>query len=178
MINNLTNGHTRSCGCLARELRSTHKLSKTRIYKIYYNMIQRCFNKNAKEYEHYGGRSISICKEWLGKGGFLKFYKWSINNGYEDNLTIDRINVDENYSPQNCRWVTMKVQENNRRNNKNICYNGETHTLKEWKNILGFKRGCLQTRLARGWDIERAFNEPVGYVKPGYNKYSYRMKNN
>ena len=73
-------------------------------------MIQRCFNKNAKEYEHYGGRSISICKEWLGKGGFLKFYKWSINNGYEDNLTIDRINVDENYSPQNCRWVTMKVQ--------------------------------------------------------------------
>lgn len=71
----------------------------------------------------------------------------------------------------------MKVQENNRRNNKNINYNGETHTLKEWENILGFKRGCLQSRLARGWDIERAFNEPVGYIKQGYNKYSYRMKN-
>lgn len=65
VINNLTNGHTQSCGCLARELKFTHKLSKTRIYKIYYNMIQRCFNENAKGYEHYGGRSISVCKEWI-----------------------------------------------------------------------------------------------------------------
>ncbi len=140
-------------------------------------MIQRCFNKKAKEYRNYGGRSITLCEEWLGDNGFLNFYKWSMDNGYEYSLTIDRINVDKNYSPKNCRWVTMKVQGNNRRNNKKICYNGETHTLKEWEELLGFKRGCLQTRLARGWDIDRAFNEPVGYIKPGYNKYSYRMKN-
>lgn len=178
VINNLTNGHTKSCGCLQKEVRFTHGLSKTKIYRIYYDMIQRCSNKDFKEYEHYGGRNIRVCDEWSGENGFVNFYNWSIKNNYKEGLTIDRIKVDGNYCPENCRWATMKTQQNNRRNNNYITYNEQVHTLTEWNEILGFKRGVLQSRLSRGWDIDRAFTEPSGYIKPGYNKYSYRNKKN
>lgn len=117
----LRNGHTQSCGCLGREKRlksaTKHGQSETRLYAIWHAMKQRCFNPNHKNYVDYGGRGIKVCEEW--KNDFQAFYDWAMANGYEESLSIDRINNDGNYEPQNCRWVTMKEQCNNRRPRKN-----------------------------------------------------------
>ena len=159
---NLRNGHTKSCGCLkeetSRKLLTTHGLSETRMYKIYKDMKTRTTNKNCPEYKNYGGRGIKICDEWLSD--FRKFYYWSINNGYKDELTIDRIDVNGNYEPSNCRWTTQKVQQNNRTNNHNITYNGETHTMKQWAERLGIKYKTLERRInAYHLTIEKAFTK-------------------
>lgn len=162
LASNLKRGHTTSCGCLkierTKETNSTHGLSRTRIYHIYKNMKDRTTNDHNIGYKNYGGRSIKICDEWLND--FEKFYNWSMENGYKDGLTIDRINVNGNYEPSNCRWVTMKVQSNNRRNNHNITYNGETHTLSQWSERLGINCSTLSDRINRDhWPIERAFTK-------------------
>ena len=107
----LQSGRKKSCGCN----RSKHGMTGTRIYRIYKGMKERCLNKNIKLYEYYGGRGIGICPEWLGKDGFINFYNWSMENGYSDMLSIDRINPNSDYSPQNCRWVTDEIQQRNKR---------------------------------------------------------------
>lgn len=110
----LTTGHTQSCGCLQKERTSKasliHGKSKSRIHKEWRSILHRCKNPSASHYENYGGRGIKVCDEWQGENGFLNFYKWSMENGYADNLTLDRKNNDKGYSPDNCRWVTH--QEN------------------------------------------------------------------
>lgn len=132
-----------------------------RIYRIWSHLKDRCFCKTNKDYKKYGLRGITICNDWKDKQkGFINFYNWSINNGYKDNLTIDRINNNGNYEPNNCRWVTLLEQARNRRNNKNITYNNETHCISEWAEILNIPRKCLEHRLKK-WSMEQAFTKPV-----------------
>lgn len=154
--NNLKIGKTKSCGCLrketAKEINLKHGLAKTRINNIYHNMKQRCKNKNSK---YYGKRGITICSEWQN---FEKFYDWAINNGYQDNLTIDRIDNNGNYEPANCRWVTYTEQNNNRRSNHYIEYNGIKHSIAEWSKILNINYNTLKSRIKYGWSIERVLN--------------------
>lgn len=161
----LRNGNTKSCGCLQKEItvsrNKTHGKSNSRLYRTYMHMKERCFSKNDKRYEEYGGRGITICNEWLGKSGFENFYKWSMENGYADNLTIDRKDVNGNYEPSNCRWTNMRVQQNNRRNNHTLEYNGETKTLSQWSEITGIKSITILNRLRLGWSVEKALSEPV-----------------
>ena len=166
--NNLRKGNSKSCGCYNRELLTkinlTHNASNTRLYHIWICMKDRCYNPKNKKYKDYGGRGIIICDEWIND--FEAFANWAYDNGYIENVsrgecTIDRIDVNGNYCKQNCRWVNQKVQSNNKRNNHYITYNGETHTVTEWNNILGYKKGVLSRRIFSGWSIEDAFTKPV-----------------
>ena len=153
---------TKSCGCLKIETtrnilikrNTSHGLSKHPLYKKWKDMKARCYNVNNKEYKNYGERGITICEEW--EDNFLTFYNWSTSNGYKDGLTIDRINVNGNYSPENCRWNTMKEQSNNRRNTIYMTVNDETHSLSEWASITGIKYDTLWKRYKKyGWSPER-----------------------
>lgn len=171
----LTAGLTKSCGCYRREKmakRATkHGKCGERIYIIWKLMKARCNNKTSKTYVGYGSRGIKVCDEWSGDNGFSNFYNWSTNNGYSDNLTIDRIDVNGNYEPSNCRWVTMIEQANNKRNNRIIECNGEKHTLAEWSRITGVNCETISGRIKRGWAIEDAlFREANKSYKYLYKK--------
>ncbi len=153
-------GGTKSCGCYRKDKATKHNDSRTRLYRIYYAMINRVTNPNHKEYKYYGGKGITICDEW--KMSYDKFKKWALNNGYSDELTIDRIDNQKGYFPKNCRWVTIQKQEDNKTVTKRITYNSETKTLNEWAKTLNIKRMTLYYRIyVHGWDIEKAFTTPV-----------------
>lgn len=151
-------GNTKSCGCLqkekAKQLKSTHNDSKTRLYTSWCNMKARCYRKTMKRYERYGGRGIVVCDEW--KNSFITFKKWALENGYNESLTLDRIDVNGNYEPNNCRWISNLEQQSNRGNNRKITYKGETKALCEWARIYNLKWKTLQNRINDGWDIEKA----------------------
>lgn len=122
-------------------------------------MKNRCLNSRCERFNDYGGRGITVCDEWLND--FKVFYTWSVNNGYTDDLSIDRINNDKGYFPNNCRWATAKVQANNSRKCHMIEYHGEVHSMTEWAEILGFSFHLLSNRInSYGWSIERAFETP------------------
>ena len=124
----LVSGHTKSCGCKKHDpINVTHGMSKTRIFGIWCRMRQRCNNPNPKEYKIYKSRGITVCEEW--QEDFMSFYEWSINNGYGENLTIDRIDNNKGYSPENCRWITNAEQQRNKRTNIRVIYNGEDMLL-------------------------------------------------
>jgi hypothetical protein len=158
-------GHTLSCGCLNKEhvaeslkQRSTHGETNTRLFKIWQGIHKRCENANASNYYLYGARGITVCKEW---SNYVEFAKWAKENGYNDNLSIERINVNGNYCPENCKWATRKEQANNTRANHYLTYQNQTHTISEWADITGIKYGTLNSRIQRGWDIDRAINTPI-----------------
>ena len=134
-----------------------------KLYGVWTSMRSRCRNKNHKLYEHYGGRGITICKEW---DDFDAFRTWALENGYVENdnrhkCTLDRIDVNGNYEPSNCRWATVQEQLNNTRRNTLIEYNGETHTLREWADIAGINYSTFCNRWVRGWSIERMITQPT-----------------
>lgn len=153
----LKKGQATSCGCV----RNTHiSISNKRLYGIWSNIKQRCTNSKSESYKDYGGRGISICEEW--KNSSKKFVEWSLKNGYRDDLTIDRIDVNGNYEPSNCRWITNKEQQYNKRCNHRIYYNGEIKTVAEWSEKLGINSTTIITRLNRyGWSVERTLGEKV-----------------
>lgn len=160
----LRSGHTKSCGCFTNNDRKSFRYihSNTQIARAYTNIKTRCYNKSYCLYRHYGGKGIKVCDEWLGEDGFERFYNWSLSNGYKKGLSIDRIDNSKDYSPDNCRWVTMKVQQNNRTNNHRITVNGVSHTMKEWSEINEINYGTIQSRLERGWTETDAVTMKAG----------------
>lgn len=171
--NNLLNGNTHSCGCYKRNMcseRSSARIKhgaasvsasddQKRLFRIWVDMRRRCSNAERHEYAHYGGRGIHVCDEW--DNSFIAFYEWALLNGYSSGLTIDRIDVNDGYCPQNCRWADDITQANNTTTNHMIEYNGETHTIAEWSRITGIKYSALIQRINANWSIERALSEPV-----------------
>lgn len=162
--NSLRTGNTKSCGCLSAEKASifckstkkTHGLTKSRIYGVWSALKRRCYYKKDNRYYCYGGRGISVCEEW--KNNFMAFYNWAISNGYRVGLTIDRINVNGNYEPSNCRWITKKEQNLNRRTNRIIEYKGERHCVTEWADIMGLDSKKFYYRITHGYSFEDACN--------------------
>ena len=135
----------------------TKNLTSVRLYRIWVAMRNRCNNPKTPRYSDYGGRGITICAEW---DSYEVFQKWALSHGYREDLTIDRINNDGNYSPDNCRWVTKAVQNRNSRSCTMIEYKGEKHCIKEWCEILCLPYGSVQSRRRYGWPIEKAFETP------------------
>lgn len=165
LTTHLRNGSVKSCGCLRKEIainksktiNTKHGKHKTRLYKIWAAIKGRCFNKNNCAYKNYGARGITICDEWLNN--YPAFEKWANANGYNETLTIDRIDVNGNYCPNNCRWATKREQQNNRRNCHYITYKGETKTIAEWARTLHISHKRIEGRISRGWPIEKVFSK-------------------
>lgn len=139
-------------------MKEKHNMAHTRLYTSWCNMKARCYRKTMKRYERYGGRGIIVCDKW--KNSFIAFKNWAMANGYQDDLTLDRINVDGNYEPSNCRWISNIEQQSNRGNNRMITYNGETKTLTQWAKKIGLGVKTLQGRIDDGWSIEKALTTP------------------
>lgn len=178
--NNLRRGISTSCGCWQRELakencieRNTetgaqyakkHGLRYTRIYTIWSGMIDRCYRENNKHYKDYGGRGINVCDEW--RNDVKAFYDWSMNNGYMDDLSIDRIDVNGNYEPNNCRWATIDEQANNKRHNRMYTYGNKTQTLKQWADEYNINYHTLISRIDEfDWDFEKALTTQTKQAK-------------
>lgn len=145
---------TMSCGCLKKEQNKinltsnhSHKQSGSRLYHIWQNMKSRCYNVNNKRYELYGGKGITISEDWLKD--FSNFYNWAIKNGYNDTLTIERIDINDNYNEENCCWIPFNDQANNRNRTIWIEWNGKKLNLKQWSKELGINYGTLNSRYNR-----------------------------
>ena len=151
--NSLTTGNTTSCGCKHKELYQKHSIEmkkhgmrNTRLYHCWIDMRQRCNNPKNKCFKYYGERGIKVCEEWNNSTNFIN---WALSNGYKDDLTLDRIDVNKDYSPSNCRWVTIKEQANNKRNNVLYTYNNGTLTLAQWCEKLNLTPQCVSTKIHR-----------------------------
>ena len=161
--NNLRSGAVKSCGCLINDKnanRATHNMSQTRLYRTWAGIKARCYYTSQPAYKSYGARGIKMCDEWLHS--FDAFAKWALSNGYQDDLTIERIDNDKGYNPDNCKWIGLGEQANNRHSNIKITYKGDTRNLSEWCKIYGKDYYLVHNRMYKlGWDFERAISEPV-----------------
>ncbi len=160
----LKNGNTKSCGCYRNEMVSQankiHGGGGTRLYNTWYHMKERCENENDKRYLDYGGRGIKVCDEW--QKDFVTFRDWALANGYKGDLTIERIDVNGDYCAENCTFVTLKEQANNKRNNCRITYNGNSLTLTQWCRELKLNYNTMRSRiLLYGWSVEKAFSTAI-----------------
>lgn len=151
----------KTCGCIFHDgtlKKGTHNMRNSRLYCIWRSMKQRCLVTTSTAYHNYGGRGISICQEWIDN--FKSFRDWAYSSGYSDNLTIDRINNDGDYCPENCRWISKKAQCSNKRTNVFFEYNGEIHTLTEWSEITGLNRHTIAYRINHNWPKDKILIEP------------------
>lgn len=153
-------GGVKSCGCSRKTSTGLYKhgLSGTREHSIWRAIQDRCYNKNNKSYHFYGERGIKVCDEWIND--FVSFYNWCHKNGYNDSLTIDRIDTNCDYSPNNCRWVDRVAQANNTRRNVYVTINGETKSIPDWSRIFGVNYRSVHTRIQKGWDPVLALTTP------------------
>lgn len=180
--NSLFNNQSKSCGCsksnnsILANNKSTssgnYKDGRTKhlLYGTWHQMINRCENPKSKHYDRYGGRGIKVCDEWHD---FWSFVKWSESVGGRPNgYTIDRIDNDGNYCPENCRWADWETQTSNKSSNRYITYNGKTQTIQQWSIDAGLNEQTLTNRINRGWSIERALT-----TKPNIGNNQYTSKN-
>lgn len=158
----LTSGDTKSCGCLKAEKIRTHNMSDTRLYKTWADMLSRCRNKKSSNYEYYGGRGVKVCDDWVS---FENFSKWATNNGYREDLLIDRIESSGDYEPGNCRWVTRDIQDNNKRNSIRIQINGQIFTLKQLSKAAGISYQAMLERFRSGQTGEKLLSRSHQGVK-------------
>ena len=161
-LNNLRKGSVKSCGCYRSEVLKTGSITHgqfgTRLYACWRDMLCRCRNPHYKAFHDYGGRGIKVCAGWLQ---FQAFHDWAMTNGYRDDLTIDRKDVDGNYEPGNCRWITRKDQGLNKRNTSYVTFNGQERPLKEWCRIMGLEYSVVYYRIHRyGWSVDKALTTP------------------
>lgn len=156
-------GHTQSCGCLHKEntskARKVHGDTDSRLYYIWENMKKRCYKTNADRFRNYGARGITVCEEW--KDSYLNFYNWAHNNGYAEDLTIERIDINGNYEPNNCTWATREEQAKNRTTNKWVVIDGKEHSPLELEKMYGIPVKTIYARIARG-DKGEAVVRPLG----------------
>ena len=158
----LKSGNTKSCGCLHKEIliqrnkdNRVHHPENERLLRIWRAMLHRCYKETDEHYDYYGGRGIKVCDDWHD---FEAFQKWALVNGYADNLTIDRLDGNKDYCPENCSWATMTVQNNHKSDTKWLTYKGKTQSLSDWCRELGLDYFRTKTRLnSLGWSVEDAF---------------------
>ena len=171
--NNLKRGHTISCGCYRDESRikvkTTHGYANTRIYGVWGKMKGRCYRKTSPDYPRYGGRGITMCDEW--RDNPVAFIEWAYANGYREDAkygecTIDRIDVEKGYSPENCRIVNEKVQANNRRSNRIVEHNGESKTMAQWSDIYGLEPMTVRYYLVdKGMTLQQILDQGLAKRK-------------
>lgn len=142
-------------------------MSKTRLYNVWNTMLSRCYNKNVTKYKSYGERGVGVCDSWHN---FESFYQWAIATGYDEDAeygicTLDRIDVNGDYSPENCRWATAKEQANNTRFNRFLEFDGEKNTISQWSDIVGIKASVISDRINSGWAIKDALTKPLKNIK-------------
>lgn len=159
----LVHGKVKSCGCLIKEQATSHKMSRSRLYRIWAGMKNRCQNSRNTHYKNYGGRGITICTEWEE---FEPFMKWALEKGgydeWDKRLTIDRIDTNGNYCPSNCRWVTNEAQQNNKRDNLTVIYRGTRYTASQLARIANISPDVMIKRLGElHWSVDRALKTPV-----------------
>ena len=164
ITHSLKRGATKSCGCLRQETiySYNHRLgnrNSERLYQIWKGMKQRTTDKNATNFKNYGGRGITMCVEWLQD--YEKFKQWAIDSGYQDGLSIERIDNMRGYCPDNCKWADRNEQNNSKRNNRVIEYYGMKRTISQWAKYLHIGESVLRDRLNRGWTIDKALSTPV-----------------
>ena len=156
----LRSGKSKNCGCVNKnnfkKMIYKHGREGTRLYRTWSSIKARCYNKNYHKYYRYGGRGITVCDEW--KNDFMSFYKWAMANGYKDNLTIDRIDNDGNYEPNNCRWVTNKEQANNKSTNVFVEYKGLKKTVAEWSRYFNCDYEKLRVQIHKN-NIQEVFEK-------------------
>lgn len=161
------NGSQPNCGCLTSKIRSAsghlrteHGLSveNHRLYDVHRQMLQRCENPKCKDFKNYGARGISVCDDWKNP---VVFFQWAYSSGYSQGVTIERKNVDGNYSPENCTWIPNEQQSHNTRRNVFLTVGGVTHHIAEWARINGLRWPTVSSRIRSGWPIERAVSEPT-----------------
>ena len=164
-------GEVVSCGCYLKEKGrkqlTTHgllnELYGRELRKSLSAMKYRCNNPHCSQYKNYGARGIKVCEEW--ETSFAAFYQWAINHGYKKGLSIDRIDNNKGYSPDNCRWIPLVKQQRNKRNNRLVSFNGKTACVAEWCETTGLTHACIVSRLEHKWTVEETLTKPSGRSK-------------